>query len=167
MNPNRQKEEFSNAFVQAVSAAAGYSATQPSVDNDSIDWTLAQRGGDGNVRSPKLDVQLKATSMIDLDEEDESFTFSVSLKNYDDLRAENLLVPRIIVVALLPEDVSEWLEVSREQLLLRNCAYWTSVRGEPSSENETEQSISLSTADKFEPESLRDMMQIIEDGGAP
>jgi len=34
MDPELQKEEFSNAFIIALSAAAGFSATKPRVDDD-------------------------------------------------------------------------------------------------------------------------------------
>src|SRR5690242_12122969 len=61
----RQKEESSNAFIQAASAAAGLAATKPAVDDDSVDWMIAEAGGNGALRSSKLELQLKCTATPD------------------------------------------------------------------------------------------------------
>lgn len=42
MDSNKQKEQFSNAFVVAVAAAVGCVTGQWNVDEDSVDWQLAQ-----------------------------------------------------------------------------------------------------------------------------
>lgn len=50
---------------------------------------------------------------------------------YDDLRCETIGIARILVVLFLPRDASEWLDHTPEQLVLRRCAYWQSLRGAP------------------------------------
>ncbi|HVA50431.1 MAG TPA: hypothetical protein VNH11_29045 [Pirellulales bacterium] len=52
MDLDMQKEQFSRAYVQAVSACAGFAWSMPSVDDDSVDMVLHQTGGGGTVRSP-------------------------------------------------------------------------------------------------------------------
>jgi hypothetical protein len=47
MDLNTQKEQFSNAFIVAVAAAAGFTTGQWDVDDDSIDWQIAAAGGRG------------------------------------------------------------------------------------------------------------------------
>ena len=49
--------------MQAVTAAAGYNVYKPEVDDDSVDLGIAARGGKGTFRSPKLELQLKCTSI--------------------------------------------------------------------------------------------------------
>lgn len=44
MEINQQKEQFSNAYLQAVTSVAGYSLYRPAVDDDSVDWGIAARG---------------------------------------------------------------------------------------------------------------------------
>src|SRR5262245_19261905 len=117
MDPDKQKEEFSHAFVYAITACAGFAWSKPSVDDDSIDLTLHQRGGGGTVRSPKLDLQLKCKAMATPNEDE--FSFSIKLKNYDELRDSTVLVPRILIVVLVPDDTSEWLRESEAELALR------------------------------------------------
>ena len=38
---NQRKEQFSNAYLQAVASTAGYSLYKPVVDDDSVDWGIA------------------------------------------------------------------------------------------------------------------------------
>ncbi len=94
MTIKMQMEEFSRAYVKAVAACAGFATSVPSVDDDSVDVNLHQRGGGGTVRSPKLDLQLKCTAGPSPVED--TFSHSLKLKNYDDLRVENVLVPRYL-----------------------------------------------------------------------
>lgn len=42
---NRQKEQFSSTFVRVVTAVAGYTLYKPEVDEDSVDWGIAAKGG--------------------------------------------------------------------------------------------------------------------------
>ena len=84
-----RKEQFSNAFLAAVS---GCSISKPVPDIDTIDWTLSNR----LPRRPKLDVQLKCTSSDD--GTGDLIAFELKRKNYDDLILTNLIDPRILVV---------------------------------------------------------------------
>jgi hypothetical protein len=83
MHLEMRKEQFSKAYVQAIAATAGFSWSVRSVDDDSIDVALHRTGGQGTVRSPQLDLQLKCTAGELPTTTD--FSFSVKLKNYDDL----------------------------------------------------------------------------------
>ena len=129
-----QKEEFSRAYVQAVAACAGFAWSRPSVDDDSVDMSLHQTGAAGTVHSPRIELQIKCKAAPTPDTE--SFSHSVKLKNYDDLRVDNVLVPRILVIVLVPDDVKDWLHCSEAELAVRRCGYWVSLRGSPASENE-------------------------------
>lgn len=65
---------------------------------------------------------------------------------YDDLRADTVSVPRILVVLFLPEDAENWLTITPNELLLKNCAYWTSLRGAVASSNKTGETVYLPKA---------------------
>ena len=109
---NKQKEQFSNAFVVAVAAAAGFVTGKWDVDDDSIDWQVAASGGHGTRRSPRLELQLKCTASPSI--ADGSIRFPLSAKNYEDLIPENISVPRILVVVSVPTLVSDWFTLSDE-----------------------------------------------------
>jgi hypothetical protein len=61
MDINQQKEQFSNIYLRAVTTVAGYSLYKPFVDDDSVDWGVAAKGGTGPIRAPRLELQLKST----------------------------------------------------------------------------------------------------------
>jgi len=102
----QQKEQFSNTYLQAVTTVAGYSLYKPSVDDDSIDWGIAAKGVMGRLRSPRLELQLKSTSRDVLD--DNQLRYPLKIKNYNDLRLPDFVVPRILVVLVLPENLTDW-----------------------------------------------------------
>jgi hypothetical protein len=165
MDINMQKEEFSRAYVQAIAACAGFASSRPSVDDDSVDMTLHQTGGGGTIRSPRVDLQLKCTASQT--PQRETFTHWLSLKNYDDLRIINLLVPRILVVVLVPDALDDWLGHSEAEMALRRCGYWVSLRGLPPSENETGQSVVIHRTQQFTVDSLQAIMERIGRGDLP
>lgn len=91
----------------------------------------------------------------------------MEIKNYDDLRTEDLLVPRILIVVMVPQAVSEWLRHSEEELALRHCGYWVSLRGEPPVQNRETITVSLPRSQQLTPEAVQQIMKRINDGEAP
>lgn len=47
-------------------------------------------------------------------------TYPLKLKNYDDLRAETI-VPRILVVVSVPEDIDSWLHCTEAEMCQALC----------------------------------------------
>lgn len=165
MDINQQKEQFSLAYIKAVSSVAGFSLHKPSVDDDSVDIVFAQTGGNGTIRSPRIDAQLKCTSRDVIREN--WIKFTLSLKNYNDLRPENVLVPRILVVVIVPSEIDNWLEQSPEKLSMHHCGYWTSLRGLPETENETSVNINIPLDQVFSVNAIQTIMNRVEEGGLP
>jgi Domain of unknown function (DUF4365) len=161
---NQQKEQFSNTYIQAVTSVAGYSLYRPDVDDDSVDLGIAARGGEGPIVSPRLELQLKCTSRNILDSG--CVRYPLNLKNYNDLRI-NGLVPRILVVVLVPDNLNDWLQQSEQELCMRHCGYWLSLRGQPETQNLTSVTVELPRSNKFTVEALRDIIQRISLGGVP
>ena len=149
-------EQFSRAYVQAVAAAAGVSVAKPEVDDDSIDLTLQRRTVGTIRRSPRLDLQLKATYADCLSHD--QLSYDLKVKNYDDLRDTALAVPRILVVVLLPANVEKWVDHSEDQLALFRCGYWLSLRGMEQTDNATKRRVHLDRRSVFNaipPDDLR------------
>jgi hypothetical protein len=132
MTENEQKQQFSIAYLHAVAARAGFACQATLVDDDSVDATLAARGyvhRQAVLRSPRLEVQLKATAQQDL-LRDTHLSFPLPIKNYDELRAPSM-VPRLLVVLLLPATPTSWLEQSEAQMIVRHAAYWLPLLAAP------------------------------------
>lgn len=161
MTENEQKQQLSVAYVHAVAACAGYACQSTIVDDDSVDVTIAAKGhvhSRSVLRSPRLEVQLKATSQNILG--DDKVTFPLPVKNYDELRCETM-IPRLLVVFLLPEDNTTWLEQSEEQMISRKCAYWVSLLGKPDTNNTTSDTVHLPRANCLTVSTLRQMMETV------
>jgi Domain of unknown function (DUF4365) len=159
MSENEQKQQLSVAYVHAVAARAGFACQVINVDDDSIDIQVAARGKVHHksvFRSPKIDVQLKATSQ-DLISSN-YLAFPLPIKNYDELRLE-ALVPRMLVVLVLPKDQSHWLEQTEDQMVSRRCAYWKSLLGQPETTNSTTTTVRLPRDQCLTAEALRGLME--------
>ena len=150
--PDRE-EALSRAYVAAVTAGAGYVTALMDFDRDGVDVQI-RAGGSMN---PALDIQLKAT--INLGEPTNGvFHFALKSRNYALLRGQTM-IPRILVVLALPKDRNAWLSVSPEQLVVRRCAYWTSLVGLPETDNKESVTVSIPTGNRFDVDGLMALME--------
>ncbi len=161
MHMTMRMEEFSRAYVQAISAQAGCNPYSYKVDDDSIDLGL---GMDENARA-RLEIQLKCTSADTANGKD-TFPFDLSVKNYNDLRVESI-VPRLLVVVRVPEDISAWTQQTEQKLCLRHCGYWHSLEGMPDRDNTTSVRVHIPHANIFSVEFLKTTMRRIAAGERP
>ena len=159
MTENEQKQQFSVAYVHAVAALAGFTCQTTLVDDDSIDVVLGARGWIHHhavVRSPRIEVQLKATAQDVLGPD--ALSFPLPIKNYEELRLP-CAVPRILVVLRLPPTLSMWQEQTEEHLLCRHAAYWMSLAGQPASPNTATITVSLPRSNLLTADALHQLMQ--------
>lgn len=160
MDENEQKQQLSIAYLHAVASAAGFACQAPGVDDDSVDRTLGARGWvhrEAVWRSPKIDVQLKSIVREPLTAADRSLTFRLSRKNYDDLRHRSL-VPRLLVVLLLPRQRGRWLEQNDERMLSRYAAYYVSLAGAPATSLRGKVSVVIPRKNLLSVDNLRRLM---------
>ena len=158
MHGNTMKERFSLAFIEAVASMAGFYIDEPRVDFDSVDGTLKADFG----RRPRIEFQAKATSQDLL--KDSHLSYPLPIKNYDDLRVDNSIIPRLLIVLLMPQDDSKWLSHTREELCLRYCAYWMSLRGQPPTHNVSTETVHIPVDNIFCGEQLSELMKKAERG---
>ena len=166
VNINTQKEEFSYAYIYAVASAAGYSfqrATTP-LDQVGVDVTItAVPETPESRRLTLLDLQVKCTSRDVLT--DGEIRYPLPVKNYEELRYEEHSVSRILVVVVVPDNLDEWLHQSQEELCLKHCGYWVSLRGQRTTQNQGTITVYLPRENVFTVDALKSMMQRIKIGG--
>lgn len=128
MLDNDLKSAFGLAFVRAVAHAAGFLTAEANRewDGDGVDLMVFARDEHGLVRSPRIEVQVKATQQPD---EGDPIAFDLRAKNYDELIAASWQVPRILVVVFVPPERELWIDCAPEQLVLRRASYWCNLRG--------------------------------------
>ena len=112
----------------------------------------------GGPRRPALDLQLKART--DLAEPQAGFRrIRLSIKNYNDLRVETQ-TPPLLVVLELPQDESQWMTVTAEELVLRRRAYWLSLqRGDDEAVGQQTVTVRIPEHNVFDVEALRTLME--------
>lgn len=164
MSLNTQKEDFSYAYVYAVTATAGYclQAATRRLDDSGIDATITVPGKLNSKRLPRYDIQIKSTSQNLLKET--SIKYRLNAKNYDELREDDPFVPQLLIVVLLPEEVSDWLSQTEESLCLKRCGYWLSLRGKPPVDKQTSITVDIPRQNIFSPDALTTIMSRIAVG---
>ena len=153
LTTNDQEERLSLAYALAIAARAGYTTAIPDLDRDSIDLRI-QAGG---AMRPALDLQLKATINLGAPR-DGAFHFALPSRNHNQL-CEPTQTPRLLVVLELPRDQDQWMTVTRDELILRRCAYWTDLYGREATENIESVSIPIPTENLFDADNLRALME--------
>ncbi len=113
-------------------------------------------------RRPRLEFQAKATAR-NLVIGDEIY-FPLSVKNYNDLRVESI-IPRVLIVLIMPQESREWVNQTDDELCLRHCAYWLTLRGRLSTRNTDNITVHVPMANMLGSDQLIDMMQRIERTG--
>lgn len=136
LSPPNIESELSYAYLHAVASTAGISCRDGNrhEDNNGIDAQLTAwlpYVSATTLTEVDIKVQLKATIA---EPTDDGLNYEYRLKGasrYNDLRSETIGIARILVVLFLPRDAAEWLTHAPDQLALRRCAYWQSLRGAP------------------------------------
>jgi len=154
MTENLRKEQLSLAYARTIAGLAGFNLSIPEVDNDSVDIQV-QASGDFHSSSPRLDIQLKATADPAAVRPD-SVSWRLKQKNYDDLRRRTM-VPRVLVVMVLPAGMADWYGQSEDELSVRKAAYWLSLVGAPGVDHDTT-TVSIPRAHLLTPKALRQLM---------
>ncbi len=115
--------------------------------------------------SGQFDVQVKSTTQVNITENE--IRYDLEVKNYDDLREPGDNCPRILVVLVLPEDETQWLSQSVEELILRHCAYWISLEGYPATAATTTTRISIPRSAVFSVEAVRAILAALQQRRKP
>lgn len=156
-----KKELFSIAFLKAISATLGFNHSEPKVDNDSVDIELSAKGYNAKIRNPKIELQLKCTT---LKPKNGNLHFELPIKNYDDLRGENVVCPRYLVVVTVPESEEDWIEVNHNNLILSYSAYWISLKDAVQKNNSSKVTVQIPISNQLNKVSLKYLMDKSSEG---
>lgn len=156
---NDRKSLLSLAYIAAVAARAGYQIVEPRIDKDSVDGILM--GDEG--RRPRIEFQAKATARGIL--KTAHLAYPLPLKNYNDLRADTI-VPRLLIVVVVPQQEKVWLHQSEKELRLRRCGYWISLAGMANVQNAFSVTVDVPRANLFDADQL-DALMIRAERGEP
>jgi hypothetical protein len=148
---NARKGVLGVVYLRAVAVAAGYVASPPESDYDSIDLVVSSRIG----KRHRLEFQVKCTAAPLLQGDD--FGFELPKKNYDDLRIDTV-IPRLLLVLVVPGDAEKWIRQTERRMNLRHCGYWKSLRGLGDSPNSSSVTVRIPRSNVLTPLALRSLM---------
>jgi len=160
LSENNIESELSYAYLHAIASRAGLSCvyTNRHEDNEGIDARIRFLGDCGGLLTDvALEIQLKATRQKP-PERDGVFSYDLTLKHYDKLRKNKTECQLLLVVLFLPEDPNEWLLCTDDELALRKCAYWVSLRGATPSLNKTSETVYIQRKNSLSVESLKELI---------
>lgn len=131
VNIQSVEQQLSFRYVEAVANRTGYVATEPRQDFG-VDLTLMHVEKVSRILKKNrymcsgysLDLQIKASRNLKL--KNGKISYSLELKNYDDIRRRQLRggTPIVLVVFVLPKDENDWLLLSKDEMRLRKCGYY-------------------------------------------
>jgi len=165
------ESQLSYAYLHAVAWHAGFecqSAT-PQQDKQGIDAVVTAYGNFQNSIKTQvtINVQLKATIEKPADNGTHLSYFVKEIKRYDKLRENHCDPARIMVVLFLPTQHADWLNHSENDLILKNCAYWVSLRNAPGSGNETGKTVKIPKEQMLNAENLKTLVTRLAQGDIP
>lgn len=160
-----QKESLGSAYVHAVIAKAGYNSVgKPEFDYgyDGKIFDVVDRGGRYAETGVGLNYQLKSSSNVSF--RDGKIYYDLKVTNYNDLAAPRVMLPSILILFVLPEVVIDWLDISCDNMIIKKCAWWCSLEGQPLTTNTSTKTISIPTEQIFSPEALIEIMKKVQGG---
>lgn len=159
----QRKEQISVAFINALAAAKGLKTYDYAIDDESVDIGLTAKGHVGDYRNPRIEIQLKCTETPSF--HSDGLHFVLKRKNYEDLSATDLHVPKILVVLTVASNPEDWLhyDIKSEAFLMYCKAYWLSLKGkEALPEEQQSKTVVIPTTQEFNLDSL---LQVVSDSG--
>ena len=97
------------------------------------------------------------------------FPHDLDVTAYNRLRVDagQYQVPRVLVIVLVPDNVSDWLLHSEDQLVLRRCGYWLSLRSAVAMPNTTKIRVKIPRTNQLDVAGLTHLMTRVAAGDPP
>ncbi|MFD7545864.1 DUF4365 domain-containing protein [Pseudarthrobacter sp. NPDC059871] len=152
-------------YLHSVVAAAGCSLGAPFPDRG-IDWTVNHESTQ-HALDPEasIKISLKSTSTVAPNPSGDHFSFRVENDHLLKLEASPVLIPRILVVMLVPTSWDDWIDVGTDNLTINHCCYWVNLAGEQhtlAASGKT--TVHIPTANVFDAAALCGIMQRVGSG---
>ncbi len=128
MTEEHIKEAISLRYMELIAAYNGYDVSNSKNDYGrdlQIDEVNLFEDGRTLSTNRSLHFQVKSTTEKTIIEDKESVKYDLRATNYNDLiKLKDTANPLILLLFVLPEDKNRWIELSKEELITRKCAYW-------------------------------------------
>ncbi len=158
MDDNTKKEEFSYAYVKLLASVSGFIVTDANraLDNAGIDITIRAPGIIKGIFSPGIDAQVKCTSQDVV--KDTFIKYPLPVKNYRRLIGKSA-VSQILIIVVVPKDLSNVINILQNETFVKSCAYWTSLKGRQDTSNDETITIEIPKENVLTSQVLKDQIE--------
>lgn len=160
------QEGLAISYVMAVANRAGVVCDVKPQFDYKVDGTFSGiiqfPNGDYCNNGFKIDFQLKSSTNVEI--KDSLVAYDLEMKNYRDLIRTDYGTPRILILLKLPKNEEEWLNLDQDRMILKNCAWWFSLRALENSENKETKRIFIPVENVFDVTAINNLMERVEGG---
>lgn len=160
MIDTRYQEDINVSYISAICASVEIDYERIYHDQDSIDGLFKKKIDTVNGwYLSECEVQLKSVySKNEYKDNGESIIYKLKAKNYNDLCMTSI-IPRILVLLVLPEDSNSWVNCSVDELIIKGKMYWTEFSGADTTSNKSTISVEISKSNILNSDA---MLRILE-----
>ena len=159
-------EQLQEAYVYAVAATAGCSATKVAHDTFKKDFLIVRPARNGGEET-SLYVQLKNTTTLRPDRTKPNFSYQFKKRGYmEDLVKPRKMIKAILVVMAAHPKQADWTLAGHDHLRVHHCCYWKWLEGETVPAGVKYPSNKVNTADIFDAAALTKIMDKLDRGEA-
>lgn len=165
MDITQQMEQYNIAYVRALAAQCGWRVVkEDDVDDDGIDISIKGIFSDEHniVYRPRIEVQLKSTSTLDI--KGNVIKYPLKARNYN-LLCEQYSIPRYLFVLDLDSIVDNWVIEDPIGFILSRKCYWLSLENLGATTNTTSVTLDIPIHQVLNKESLNAIMKKAAVGG--
>jgi hypothetical protein len=149
---------FAHIYALAGIAGVNYSIDKYDYGIDGHFVTVVRRGSRLVDSGFALDFQAKAT--VDWELVGSNIVYDLEAKTYNDFVTRSADATTMILILLcLPRDRNGWHQTSCDETILRNCCYWHTIIGEPTS-NSRKKRIYIPAAQLLTPLALSELLRL-------
>lgn len=171
LSRNDIESELSYAYLHAVAAKAGMNCKVGDRHDDGagVDAEVNYRGETSHpyLKHVQLNIQLKATVKGKGAYPDHLTYFLQGKKRFEKLRIKDSELYKILVVLFLPEDYSEWLKCTSDELIMKNAAYWVCLYGSDPCSNPSGETVYIPKLHLLTPDELRRIVELAVNKSIP
>lgn len=166
LTDNDIEAELSYAYLHAVASSVGIACqyASRSFDNSGVDAELRlirDFGAESVLTEINVNVQLKATTTEPKPVNGRIPFFLDNIKRYDQLRSTTATNPCLLVVLFLPSPLNSSVIHSIDELIIRKCGYWVSLRGAADSANSSGKTVYIPESQVMSPNELEQIFRRI------
>jgi Domain of unknown function (DUF4365) len=130
LDPHNHQGKFAEDYVRVLASAAGLVVHQEDLDQDGIDLGFRLPGKPRNVSSPMIEVQIKSVSNPRCSGGDLLYD-GLDQVQYNQLADGPFMVPRYLVVVVVPPVAEQYARFETDGVLLRQLGFFRGFDGEP------------------------------------